>query len=354
MLRRGLLLAVLLCAITGGLSSQETGSAATPGDYRGGAPLINMPYYASYGWLNRWGDLEVFFPYIGIGLQATNFSIAWYALTGLNVYYKNLSWRLEYLQGLIPDISLFDYKNLEYYAQNIFSYDFSGFRISSLTRFGRILYGFHSAEKVELTESVFTDFGLRQIFSLDAQIYNDDLTILTGTYSLGFDYVPRYHQNSVFFKLVMPLTLDFVHSKLGFMGTLFHTAYLSPQRPIVIGERYSGYDAAKSLTAVHNGSLYTNMYHLYGALDLIYRIYLSGLPTPYNRFYFALGGNVGFGSFVEDGRTDLLYMGTAAFGYELYDSIPFEIRFSVDQDGVFFLNINVVSPLSHRADSRPK
>lgn len=255
----------------------------------------------------------MYVPYIGIGLQKTKFSIAFYAQTGIGVYYKNFTWKAEYLQGIVPDISFFDYKNLEYYAQNIFAYDFSAVRILSLTRVGRILYGFHSANSGEVVENIFTDLGVRQVFSLDTQMYNDDLTILTGTFSVGFDFVPSYRQNSIFTKIVIPLTLDFIHSKLGFMGTVFYTAYLSDERSILIGERYSGYDSAKTISRIRDGALYSNLYHLTGTFDMIYRIYLRSLPSPYDRIYFAVGGNVGFGYHVDTLKTDLLLYGNGSF-----------------------------------------
>ena len=85
---------------------------------------------------------------------------------------------------------------------------------------------------------------------------------------------------------------------------------------------------------------------------MIYRVYFRSLSSPFDRFYMAIGGNIGFGKLKnEESRVDFLYMGTIAFGYELYDTIPFELRFSLDQDKNFFFNISVVSPISHRFDS---
>ncbi|MGL4524464.1 MAG: hypothetical protein ACRCVN_02930 [Spirochaetia bacterium] len=318
------------------------------------AAIANAPYYALYGYASRIGDLEIYSPYIGLGLQSTKFSIGYYLHTGMHLYYKKFSWKVEYLQGIIPDLAFFDYKNLEYYGQNTFIYDFNSVRVSSLTRMGKILYGFHSTDEAQLKGNVFTDFGIQQNFALDVQFFNDEFIILTSTFSLGFDFIPDHHQSAIFYKMVTPLTLDFVHSKLGFMTTIFYTAYLSQQRDVIIGKRYFGYDAAIDLLPLKTGDLYNNFYHFTGTFDMIYRIYFRGLPSPSDRFYFAVGANVGFGQHLQGKKFDLLYMGTVALGYELYDAIPFELRFSIDQNRNIFLNLNVVSPISHRADSRPK
>lgn len=330
------------------LSTELYGNTFTSSE---GKFIANPPYYAQYGYLQRNANLELFLPYIGIGLQPTKFSSSFVAQTGIRIHYNRFTWKLEYVQGLIPDMSLFDYKNLEYFGQTYFSIDFNNVRLSSLTKFGKLLYAFHSKNEIELEKNANTYFGIHQVFSIDSQLYNNDFIIMTGMLNMGFDFIPTFNQSSYFIKTVSPITFDFIHSKLGFMGTLFYTGYISKNKPLIIGENYSGYDEAINIKINDPNGLFNNFYHLTGTFDLIYRIYLRSLPSPADRIYFTFGGNIGFGYDIDSKNTDLLYMGTIAFGYEYKDIIPFEIRFTVDQNGNFFFNMSVVSPLSHRFDS---
>ena len=336
---------ILILSISTKLYSQENFKQSQ------GEAMYNPPFFVQYGYLSRDNDIQWFAPYIGVGMQPTKFSISFFVQTGVALSYKNFSWRLEYLHAFLPDLSLFDYKNIENYGQNILIYDFTGFRISSTTKFGNLLYAFPSNNEMILEQNTLTVFGIHQIFSLDAQIYNNDFIILTSMFSLGFNVIPSYEQSSFYFKTRIPLTFDFIHSKLGFMGTFFYSGHLSKNRPLIIGEKYSGYDEAIDVLITKPEGLFNQFYDLTGALDMIYRVYFRSLSSPFDRFYVAIGGNIGFGILSKESRVDLLYMGTVAFGYELYDTIPFELRFSLDQDKNFFFNISVVSPISHRFDS---
>lgn len=172
-----------------------------------------------------------------------------------------------------------------------------------------------------------------------------------GMLNIGFDTIPSQAQSSYFIKTVSPITFDFIHSKLGLMGTLFYTDYISKQQTLIIGENYSGYDEAINIVTSDPNGLYNEFYHLSGTMDLIYRIYLRSLPTPRDRVYFAIGENIEFGYHADIDRVDLLYIGTFAIGYEYNDTVPFEARITVDQDGNFFFNLSVVSPISYRFDS---
>lgn len=316
-----------------------------------GKLMYNPPFFVHYGYLSRKNNRQWFAPYIGIGVQPTKFSISFFAQTGIALFYKNFTWKLEYSHAFLPDLSLFDYKNIENYGQNIFIYNFTGYRISSVTKFGNFLYAFSSKNDFILEQNTLTTLGIQQIFSIDSQLYNNDFIILTSMLTIGFNIVPTYHQSSFYLKTIMPITFDFIHSKLGFMGSFFYSQYLSKNRLLIIGEKYSGYDEAIDLSIKNPKGLYNQFYDLTGTLDIIYRVYFRFLPSPFDRFYLAVGGNIGFGVVEEKNRIDFLYMATVAFGYELYDTIPFEIRFTVDKDKNFFFNISVVSPISHRFDS---
>lgn len=318
---------------------------------KGGKWVYNPPYYALYGYQVRKDDLEIYAPFIGIGLLPTKFSSAFVAQVGLMLHYHNFSWKLDYLQTIIPDMSLFDYKNLEYIGQSQFIWDFSHFRISSLTQVGLRLFAYHSKTEAELEKNAFTTPSIKQIFSLDSQIFNNDFIIMTSMINTGIEYVPHFDQTSYFIKTVNPITLDFIHSKIGFMASMFYTTYLSKNTSLIIGENYSGYDEAIGIITKNIDGLFNNFYHLTGTLDFIYRIYFRSLPTPANRIYIAIGGNIGFGYHQYSQKTDLLYIGTMALGFEYKDTVPFEFRFSLDQDGNFFFNMSVVSPISHRFDS---
>lgn len=323
----------------------------------GGHSVINPPYYFNYGYLNSWGDTQLYAPYVGVGMRMSLFSIAAFAQAGLSVQHKNFYWGLEYAQGLMPDVAFMpDYKKLEYYGQNIFSLNFHAIRLSCVTKFGKMLQAYPSINEEELERNVFTTLSLREILAMDVQFYNDDLTIFTGTFELGFDYVPFFNQSSFFIRTELPITFNFIHSKLGLMPTIFYTRYLSQERRLMIERKYFGYDAANALMPVVDSDYFNQWYDLSGGLDLVYRIYFRGLPSPVDKLYFALGGNVGFGTNLEHQRkkVDLLYMGTLALGYELYDIIPFEIRFSIDQNARAFINLTVISPIAHRYDNRPK
>ena len=313
--------------------------------------IHNPPYYANYGYLNRFGDLEIFSPYIGIGLQPTQFSVAVYAQTGINLFYKNFTWRLEYLNGIIPDFSLFDYKNIEYFGQNIFFYNFNNSRISSTTKVGNFVYATHVKYIDELEDNANTMLGIKQIFSFDSQIYNSEFIKITSLLNFGIDHIVDVNESSYYLKFKIPLTIDFLHSKLGFMITGFYTDYISQDRNYIIGETFSGYDEAIGIFIKNENGLFNNFYDLYGSIDIIYRVYMRFLPSGFDRVYMAVGGTTGVAYRKENKNTDFLYMGTTALGYELYDTVPFEVRFSVDMDGNFFFNISVVSPISHSFDS---
>ena len=322
----------------------------------GASALINPPYYFNYGYLNSWDDTRLYAPYIGLGMRLSLFSIAPFAQAGLSVQHKIFTWGLEYAQGLMPDVAFFpDYKKLEYYGQNTFSLNFNAARLSSVTKLGNMLQAYPGANEEELERNVFTTLSLREILALDVQFYNDDLTIFTGTFELGFDYVPFFNQSSFFIRTEMPVTFDFIHSKLGLMPSLFYARYLWGARSLMIQRKYYGYDAANALTSISDADYFNRWYDFTGALDLVYRIYFRSLPSPTDRMYISLGGNIGFGMNLDrGGKADLLYMATLGFGYELYDIIPFEIRFSVDQDARAFVNLTIISPIAHRFDNRPK
>jgi len=311
----------------------------------------NPPYYANYGYLTRFNDLEIFSPYIGIGLQPTKFSIALYAQTGINIFYKKFTWKLEYLNGIVPDLSLFDYKNLEYFGQNVFIYDFNNVRISSTTKVGNFLYASHSQNIHELKINAKTMLGIKEIISFDFQVYNNEFINISSMFNVGIDHIIDVNESSYYLKMKIPLTIDFLHSKLGFMLTAFYTDYISKDRNYIIGETFSGYDEGIDIFLKNENGFFNNFYDLYGSLDIIYRVYMRFLPSGYDRIYVAVGGSTGIAYRKENQNTDFLYMATAALGYELYDTIPFEIRFTLDMDGNFFFNISVVSPLSHRFDS---
>lgn len=318
---------------------------------KGGLFLYNAPFYVNYGYSQRYNDLDIYFPFIGIGLNYTKYSIAFYAQTGINIYYKDFSWRLEYLQGIVPDLGAFDYKNLEYFGQNIFTYDLNSFRISSLTKTGIFLYSKYSENYTDLEKNSDTKFGLGQVFSLDAQIFNNDFVTFTSMISFALDHIVDNNQTSFNVRIKTPITINFLGSKLGFMATAFYTDYLSEDMGYMIAERFSGYDEAIDIFIHDIDGLYNNFYDMYFTLDAIYRIYMEFLPRGYDRLYFAFGGNTGIAYSKTTENLDHLYMGTVAFGYELYDTIPFEVRFTVDQDLNVFFNISVVSPISHRFDS---
>ncbi len=313
--------------------------------------LYNAPFYANYGYSQRYNDLNIYFPFIGIGLNYTKYSIAFYAQTGINIFYKDFTWRLEYLQGIVPDFGAFDYKNLEYFGQNIFMYDFDSFRISSLTKSGIFLYSKHTRYYTNLEENSHTKFGLGQVFSLDAQIFNNDFVIFTGMISFALDHIIDNKQTSYNVRIKTPVTIDLPASKLGFMATAFYTDYLSEDMGYMISERASGYDEAIDIFIHDIDGLYNNFYDMYFTIDAIYRVYMKFLPTVYDRIYIAFGGNTGVAYSRTRKNLDYLYMGTVAIGYELYDTIPFEARFTVDQDLNVFFNVSVVSPISHRFDS---
>lgn len=315
-----------------------------------GQMLLNPPYYFQYGYSQRSDDFQIYLPYVGLGMQPTKFSISYFANTGIAIFYKKFTWKLEYWHGIIPDLSLFDYKNIEFYGQNYFSYDFSGVRFSSLTRFGKMLYAYAEPRREELDNRTKIMPGLKQIFSLDSQLFNNEFIIFSSMINLGIDYIIPVEQISFFIKTAAPITFDFLHSKLGFAVSLFYVRSLSTVSPFIIGENYTGYDSAVNLVITDNRGLYQNFYCFTGALDMIYRIYFRSLPSPANDLYVAIGGNMGFGKELQNSRTDFLYMGNIALGYELYGSVPFEIRFSLDQDKNFFINMSVVSPIAHRFD----
>lgn len=316
-----------------------------------GIVIYNPPYYVDYGYLNRKNDFQIFFPYLGIGIQPTKFSISFFAQTGIQIFYKDFTWRLEYYHAFIPELKLFDYTKLQYFGQTMFIYNFNTFRISSLTRVGEIVYAFHSSNETELKKNAHLSFGIKQIFSIDSQLYHDELTILTSMLNIGFDIIPLYQQSSFFIKAVAPITFDFIHSKLGFMGTIFYTQYLSKNRSLIIGESYSGYDEAIDVSITNPQGLFNKFYQTFVTFDFIYRIYMRFLPSPFKRFYVAVGGNIGIGYDDKKIQSDFLGMGTVAVGYELYGTLPFELRFTLDQDRNFFFNISVISPIAHRFDN---
>lgn len=213
-----------------------------------------------------------------------------------------------------------------------------------------MLYAYFEPRQEELDNRTKTITGLQQIFSLDSQLFNNEFIIFSSMINLGIDYIIPVEQISFFVKTVAPITFDFLHSKLGFAVSLFYVRSLSTASPFIIGENYAGYDSAVNLVIKDNRGLYQNFYCFTGAFDMIYRIYFRSLPSPANDLYVAIGGNVGFGRELQNSRTDFLYMGNIALGYELYGSVPFEIRFSLDQDKNFFINMSVVSPIAHRFD----
>jgi len=335
---------IILFLVTNNIFSQENSSPTSKGEV-----MYNPPYYINYGLMYRKDNLMLYAPYIGIGIQPTKFSISFFARTGLQIYYKKLSWQLEYYHAFIPELSIFDYNKLQFFLQNTLVYDFNNFRISSLTRIGEIVHVLSSPNEISLEQDSQLYFTIKQILSLDAQIYNNEFTIITSMLNIGFDILPFQKQSSFYLKSVMPITIDFLHSKLGIMGTLFYTSYLSVNRKFIIGESFSGYDEAIDIHINKSNAYYNEFYDFYISLDFLYRLYLNPLPSPYNKFYFAVGGNFGFA--FDDATINYITMGTFAFGYDLYNTIPFEIRFTLDQDNNFFVNLSIVSPISHRFDN---
>ncbi len=192
--------------------------------------MFNPPYNFYYGYLQRINDFEIYLPYAGIGLYPTQFSSSWMAVTGVSMYYKRFTWKLEYFHGFVPDMSLLDFKNIEYFGQMYMSYDFYNLRLSSLTKYGRILYAKHSANDLELEQNAHVMTGLQQIISLDYSIYNDDIITMTGYLNLGIRYIQDAKQLSYYAKSVTPLTFNFINSSLGFMTTLFYTDYIGKNR----------------------------------------------------------------------------------------------------------------------------
>ncbi len=169
------------------------------------------------------------------------------------------------------------------------------------------------------------------------------------SFSINNIYNAKQTYYNVIFKL--PVTIDFYYTKFGAMFSTFYADFLSKDEGYIIGNHFTGYDGAIDIYINDSNGLYNKFYDLYFSLDLMYRIYAKFLETPFDRFYIALEGSTGFAYERYSTKWDYLYMATLAIGYELYDTIPFEARVTVDQNLNVFYNFTVIAPIAHRFDS---
>lgn len=328
-------------------NQSNTNSRTAPKiEYTGFGIDYDPPYFVNMGYRKRHNDIEFMAPYIGIGIGKTKYSLSWLAHVGGMISYRNIKWKLEFYHTFIPDMTLFDFNNLEYYVQSIFQLYFDRVSLLLITRYGNLIFTKNTYSS-DLNSIATTCFALDQIMRLSFTVFDNSLIIMSGLWDLDLEYIPHLGQVSWSTRVSLPLTFNFIHSKLGIKSTLFFTQFLGSVRKMHIGEQYLGYENAIPI-GKNSSPLYYQHYNLIGSIDMVYRIYLQFLQGAWNRIYVAGTANIGFGSRVFMNNTAFYYMWGAAIGYEYKDVSPIEFRIGLDQDRKFYILMNIISPISHQ------
>ncbi len=311
---------------------------------------MDMPYYVDAGLSYRSGDLEIFSPYIGIGLQRTFFSSAWFVQTGLKLSYKSFKWSLGFKHAFIPDFSVFNPHILEYYGENIFSVGLGAVTFSTGTKAGSMVFATNPLNGQLVKTNAVRLFAVKQNILCDFNLYNDGFNQISGLVEGGLYHLPFEQQTFGYVQAQLPATFHFGHGELGFLPQFVYADYMTENRRIHGLNRHSIYRS--SIQLIQKQSLATDFcnrfYHITGNIDGTYRFFFSPLKAPADRLYVGLHSSIGFGTDKETLKTDMLYTGGISFGFALYDLRPFELRFQVDQDKNVFFMMTVMNPIRHK------
>ncbi|MGL5721607.1 MAG: hypothetical protein ACRCY4_04325 [Brevinema sp.] len=331
---------VLLLLFFSPLFSQEP--PRTSLDFR-----YNAPYNIDFGASTQFDRAKVYAPYLGLGILPTRTSISWFVYSGISVSRGVFNWDIGYFHAFIPDLQLFDYKNIENYAKTDFTWKWKHVQLRLRASVGRLLY----VKNVPPTPSLIDDTAVvpavRQSIGLRIWLYQGSITKASLAADIGGEHILMERQNSWFVRGALPVTFSFNHGKLALMASFFTAGYWPGAKIYQIGFRYLGYDQAVLLSEKNPTSLYNVFYPITASFGVAYRLYTFGAPPPYNRFYAAVTADVGFG-ITDTGLARLHYIAGFALGYEYKDRSPFEFRFGFDQERNVFFHFNVVSPLRHR------
>ncbi len=311
---------------------------------------VSMPYYADAGLYYRNGDFALFSPYIGIGLNRTFFASAWFAETGLKLYYKHFKWKIEYKQAFTPDPAVKTIRLFEYYGTNTFTVQFPSLAVSAETKAGGMVFGKNPLHGHTIHTQAIRLFAVKQNIICNFSLYDNGFDHISGVLESGIYFIPSKEQSIGYMQAEIPATFHFGHSELGFLPHITYAHSLTKRKTLNAFPRHAMYRGGILLTKQHSipEHLYYSLYELNGNLSGTYRIFFSPLKAPADRLYVGLNGNVGFGTDTQTRKTDLLYASGLSFGFQLYDLRPFEVRLQIDQDANIFFMMTVLNPVKHK------
>ena len=307
---------------------------------------ICMPYYLDFGILSENGSSVLFLPFTGAGLRKSAFSSILSVSAGLKYFSSNQKLYLQWIHGITPDFSCFDYTLTESYGTGGAEWDFQGHVLSISASAGRMLYSQDTDYFIDPVSTSFTVFSLTENLSFELMLYNDGLNKASATVSASLKQIPENGHSSFRTDFSLPISFDFVFMEAGLLARLFYSNSFTTDS-LNIGKKHFIYENAVLLSAGKTGSDYYRRYETAICLDSVIRFFAFMLPAPADRIYIGINGSAGFGYDRYDSRTDWLYSLGISAGFDLDDTTPFEIRFGFDEDGFLYTYMTIVNRISH-------
>lgn len=333
-----LIIFVLFCGTAFSLDTEDYTYSGLAVDYN----YYGVPFYIDVGYQYRDNYSNLFFPLVGMSIEAGKHSFNIFANAKIGYRYERFYTQFGFKQGLIPYIGdSYKYEYLESYGQFMIGYFLRNIDFSYNVDAGNMYIQDFTTKKLT------SGFQLNHSVELSSLLHSDAANTLSLEASMNINTIPSSKQYSYEFFAKMPYSLYHYWGEFGIMPSFGYFQYFeNSKKRFAIGTDYLGSIGMRAIAGALES--HETLYNFISSIHVEYKLYLRFLPDAFRSIYLAAYANIGYGKELDqnfdEGR--LLYATGGGIGYAMFGIAPLQVTFGIDQSQNIVINF-AISTILH-------